>query len=80
MEHLTEFMHIVQDPAHWAFEAVSDLVYGFLLYPALRYVVHRHDRKKHTSPVSIEFVQEMFRVQSALVDAKIAAATRKVTK
>jgi hypothetical protein len=78
MEHLSEFAQIAEDPAHWGFEALSDLVYGFLLYPALRYVVRRHDRKKHSEPVSIEFIQEMFRVQSALVDHKIDRLAGKV--
>lgn len=44
---MTEFLHIAADPAHWAFEALSDVVFGFLLYPLFRKALARHDRRKH---------------------------------
>jgi hypothetical protein len=73
-----EFMHIVTDPSHWAFEALSDAVFAGVGALVGRFWLRRHDRKHHAAPVSVEFVQEMFRVQSALIDYKIDRLSKKI--
>lgn len=41
------FTDLLTDVNHWGFEAVSDVVLGMMLYPAIRWAVRKHDRKKH---------------------------------
>lgn len=48
---MSEFWHLLQDPAHWGFEAVTDVVFtGFLFLvgriPFKRWVA-RHDQEAH---------------------------------
>lgn len=45
---MTEFLHLLGDPAHWAFEAVSDAVYTIIGAVFMRWWVKNHDRKHHS--------------------------------
>lgn len=48
MEHLNEFLHLLGDPAHWAFELVADTVFtivGGITFG--RWWQKRHDEKHH---------------------------------
>jgi len=42
-----EFTHLLGDPAHWAFEAVSGAVYAVPAVIVTKWRVRIHDRKKH---------------------------------
>lgn len=48
---LAEFMHLLSDPAHMAFEVVSTLliegVGATLAWPLIKRAVRRHDRREH---------------------------------
>lgn len=48
---VTELKHLLSDPAHWAFEGITDVVFGGLLViggriPFRRWLKH-HDQEKH---------------------------------
>lgn len=76
---MSELLHLLGDWHHWAFELVSGAVIGATLSPLWRWAVRRHDRKAHPeAPVTQAFVQEMFRIQSALVDMKLARMADKL--
>lgn len=45
---MTEFLHLLTDPAHWAFEAATDLVFGGVGVFFGRFWVRAHDRKHHS--------------------------------
>lgn len=48
MEHfIQEVVEITLDPAHWAFEAISDIVFGAVGAFFVRIWVKRHDRTHH---------------------------------
>lgn len=48
---MDEFLHLLANPAHWGFEAVTDAVFGFVGYLAARPVfqrwLKRHDKEAH---------------------------------
>lgn len=48
---MSEFLHLMQDPAHWGFEVVSDVVLGLVIWLPARWAFERwhkrHDREKH---------------------------------
>lgn len=44
---MSEFIHIVSDPAHWAFEALSDLIFAGVGALFARVWIRAHDRKHH---------------------------------
>lgn len=76
---MSELIHLLTDWHHWAFELVSGAVIGATLTPLWRWIMRRHDRKRHhEAPVSQAFIQEMFRIQSAVVDMKVQALARRV--
>lgn len=69
---MSELLHLLTNPAHWAFEVISDLAFAGVGALFARIWVKRHDRKHHGDvPVTLPMLQEMFRVQSALMDMKI---------
>lgn len=45
---MDEFLHLLQNPAHWMFEVVTDLVLAVPAYFVGRWQVRRHDRKHHS--------------------------------
>lgn len=45
---MSELIHLLTDPAHWAFEGVTDLVFAGLGVLIGRVWVRKHDRKHHT--------------------------------
>lgn len=57
MEWITEYVHLLHDPAHWAFElTVQLLVDGLLIgvgWKAAMRWVKRHDRKHHADYVDL---------------------------
>jgi hypothetical protein len=44
---MSELIHLLTNPAHWAFEGVTDLVYGGIGALVGAVWVRRHDRKHH---------------------------------
>ena len=48
---MDEFLHLVQDPAHWAFEIVADGAFTAVLFVVgripFRRWLRRHDLEKH---------------------------------
>ena len=44
---MRELGHLLSDPAHWAFEGITDLVYGAIAALPMSRWLRRHDRKKH---------------------------------
>jgi hypothetical protein len=49
-----ELLHLLTDPAHWAFEVVTDLILGAVGALAVRPLVRRHDRRHHSvDPVQV---------------------------
>lgn len=44
---MTELLHLLTDPAHWAFEVITDLMLGAVGAVAVRPLLRRHDRKHH---------------------------------
>lgn len=42
---VNELLHILADPAHWAFEVITDLLFTGLGALVLRPLVRRHDAK-----------------------------------
>lgn len=45
---MSEFWHLMGDPAHWGFEAVTDLVFAGLGLVVGRFWLRAHDRKHHS--------------------------------
>ncbi len=44
---MSEFLHMLGDPAHWGFELVTDLVWTGVGACFMRVWVRSHDRKHH---------------------------------
>lgn len=44
---MAEFLSLAADPAHWAFELLSDAAIGLLIFPLIRRAIRRHDRRNH---------------------------------
>lgn len=42
-----EYIHLMGDGAHWAFELTGELVTAVLLYPFAKWRVRKHDEKHH---------------------------------
>lgn len=45
---MSEFLHILTDPAHMAAEVVSHILISLAGYPFIRLAVRIHDRKHHS--------------------------------
>lgn len=65
---VTELLHLLTDPAHWAFEGVTDLVFGGVGILIGRFWLKGHDRKHHNTDkyVTVDMLTEIFRVQNNL--------------
>lgn len=57
---MNEFQELLRNPAHWGFEAVTDIVFGIIVFifgsitpeklnPFKRWIT-RHDREHHGEP------------------------------
>lgn len=44
-----ELPELLTNWAHWAFHLIADLITGLILYPAVRWLIKRHDRVVHGS-------------------------------
>lgn len=44
---MSEFLDLLGNPAHWGFEAVTDIAFGVVASFAVRPLIRRHDRKHH---------------------------------
>lgn len=44
---MAELGHLLTDPAHWAFELITDATVGLVFAPVWAYMLRRHDRRKH---------------------------------
>jgi len=44
---VNEFLHLLGDPAHWAFEITTDLILAGVAYLLGRIGLRRHDRTIH---------------------------------
>lgn len=47
---MNEFLHLIVNPAHWAFELVSGAAIAATLTPLWRWMVRKHDAKRHAQP------------------------------
>lgn len=53
---INELLYLLTDPAHWAFEGVTDLVFGGVGLLIGRFWLRGHDRKHHAQPTDATFV------------------------
>lgn len=44
---MSEFLHLMANPAHWGFEIVSGAIIGATISPLVKRLIRRHDRKHH---------------------------------
>ena len=59
---MTEFMELLTNPAHWAFEVTGEIATSLIAYPfirlAVRVFVARHDAKAHSAALVPNMAEE----------------------
>lgn len=75
---MSELLHLLSNPAHWAFEGISDLAFALPGFLAGRFWLKRHDAKEHPPDkyVTVEMLTEILRMQSSLDDLRRRQRTR----